>query len=420
MISRMTLSITLFLAIVSGCCKEGLPDPPPCTSCPDSSKQVVWQHDLDTLSGEESLFGDPLIYKGNPIFMIFDQWDCQFGSANRVTCLDAETGKKLWGFDIDDPCATIENGYVYEDVLVLNMSKELSAFNLISLDKIWSIPLNFPLQGSKGLAGIGNKVYLSITYGTPPLEPVSALLEVDITSGIYREILQFDRAEWDAYPKVHPPSLWVNPDNGDSLLISSVGFYEDPFNPEKARHSLHAFNLSTEKFDWAVDSIGIPANNLKRVEIYQNMIYLPTEWRVHCFNAFSGLKLWEMEMPNNTNQIDFSDSRLLATQGKVIANSTAEQLYCFDALTGDLLWEVPEYTATANQDLLEYNGVIYLSSFGYGLLVGIDLETGKVLMKESSPNISPSFSGQNVIVNPDKNLLFLNDFKSAFAYRPVR
>ncbi|MCF8239603.1 MAG: PQQ-binding-like beta-propeller repeat protein [Saprospiraceae bacterium] len=417
----MTLLITLILAIMAGCCKEGLPDPPPCSSCPDTTMMHVWQHDLDTLSGEESLFGDPLIYQGNPIFMIFDQWDCQFGSANRVTCLDANTGTKLWGFDVDDPCTTIENGYIFEDILVLNMSKELAGYDLISLEKVWSIPLNSPLQGSKGLTGIGDKVYLSITYGTPPLEPTSALLGVHILSGASQEILRFERLDWDAYPKVHPPSLWVNPSNGDSILMTAVGLYEDPTIPDKARHSLHAYNLNSKSYAWEVDSIGIPSNNLKRVEVYDNKVYMVTDYRVHCFDAFIGKKIWSTTIPCCTQYVsNFLNSRLLVVNNKVIANPSTDNMYCLDANTGEILWEVPEYTATANQDLLEYNGVIYLSSFGYGLLVGIDLETGEVLMKESSPNVNPSFSGQNVIVNPDKNLLFVNDSKSAFAYRPVR
>ncbi len=83
------------LLIVYSCKKDGLPDNPPCTFCPDTTNIPVWQHDTDTLTGQESIFADPILYKGNPIFMIYDRWDCLFGSANRVTCLDAESGKKL-------------------------------------------------------------------------------------------------------------------------------------------------------------------------------------------------------------------------------------------------------------------------------------------------------------------------------------
>jgi len=417
----MLILIQLIVVILIGCGKEGLPDPPPCTNCPDTTNLVVWQHDLDTLTGEESLFGDPLLYKGNPIFMIFDQWDCQFGSANRVTCLDAETGQKLWGFDVDDPCTTIENGYVYEDVLVLNLSQELAGYNLITRSKIWSVPFISPMQGSKGFTGIGNKVYLSVTYGSPPFEPIAGLIEVDIVSGKSRELIRYEKSTWNAYPKIHPPSLWVNAENGDSTLLIALGLYEDPTIPSKARHSLHSYNISSSSFSWSVDSLGIPSNNLKRVEVNDNKVYLLTDYRVHCFNVLDGKKLWETIIPCCTQFVSiFLNSRVLAVDGKVLVNPSTDNLYCLDANTGEILWEVPEYTATANQDLLEYNGVIYLSSFGYGMLVGIDLETGEVLMKETSPNVDPSFSAQNVIVNPEKNLLFVNDFKSAFAYRPVR
>ncbi len=99
---------------------------------------------------------------------------------------------------------------------------------------------------------------------------------------------------------------------------------------------------------------------------------MPAEWRVHCFDAFTGEKIWEKDMPNSVQQIDFADSRLLAVKDEVMANAPGKKLYSFNASTGNLLWSVNPYTATANRDLLEYNGVIYLSSSGNGLLVGID------------------------------------------------
>ncbi|MEZ5032897.1 MAG: PQQ-binding-like beta-propeller repeat protein [Saprospiraceae bacterium] len=384
---------------------------------------MVWKHDLDTLTGEESLFGNPLFYKGNPIFIIYDQWDCQFGSANRVTCLDAETGEKLWGFDVDDVCTTLRNGYVYEDILALIMDHELAGYDLNTRQKKWSIPINYPMQGSFGLHGIRDKVYLSISHADPQSAwvPEAALLEVDMTSGTNREITRFSEEEWGGFPTVHPPSLWIHPSTGDSILMVAVGFYRFSGGPEDARHSIHAYNLHSDSYLWQVDSIGIPANNIKRVEVYEDKVYMVTDYRVHCFDAFTGDNIWSTILPCCTQYVSiFSDSRLLVSKGKVIANPTTDNMYCLDANTGEILWELPNYTATANQDLLEYNGVIYLSSSGNGLLLGVDLETGEILMKEKSPNVDPSFCGENVIVNPEKNLLFVNDFKSAFAYRPVR
>ncbi len=414
------LSILLLVLLMS-CGKEMMPSPPPCTNCPDTTSLLVWQHDLDTLTGEESLFGDPILYNGNPIFFIYDGWDCKYGSANRVTCLDAETGMKLWGFDVDDPCTNIDNGYVFQDILAVNMDHELAGYDLNTLDKKWTIPIYSPMQSSFGLHGINDKVYLSISDGSGTFKPESSLLEVNMMTGEHREIVKFTKAVWGGYPSVHPPTLWVHPSTGDSILMVAVGLYRFTGGPEDARHSLHAYNLSTDTFLWQIDSIGIPTNNLKRVEVFDNKVYIATDFRVHCYDAFTGVNKWSTVLPCCTQYASiFSDSRLLTIKGKVIANPTSDNMYCLDAFTGEILWEIPKYTATANYDLLEYNGVVYLSSFGNGLLLGVDLETGEVLMKEKGPYLDPTFTGENVIVNPDKNLLFINDFKSAFAYRPVR
>lgn len=200
----------------------------------------------------------------------------------------------------------------------------------------------------------------------------------------------------------------------------AVGLYNHNLGPFGSRASLHAYDLKSGTYRWQVDSIGIATNNTRRVEVYDNKVYVLTDWRVHCFDAFTGQKLWAAEMPHHTQQIDFSTSRPLAVKGKLVVNSTSDYMYCFDANTGQHLWTVNDYTATANQDLLEHNGVIYLSSGGTGRLLGVDLETGQILMNERSPNRNSSFAGYNVIVNKEKNLLFLNDYKSAYAYRPVR
>lgn len=285
------LFILVSLAMLS-CKKEGLPDPPPCTHCTNDTL-LVWKHDMDTLTGEESLFADPILYNGNPVFMLFDPWDCSFGSANRVSCIDAATGTKLWGFDLDNPCTVIDNGYIYNNFLILNISRKIMCIDLNTLEQQWAYSIPSELQGSRGFCGISNKVYLSM-FGRDILYPeVSFLMEFDIISGISRAICQFDKLVVGDYPSVHPPSLWVDPSTGDSLLMVAVGLYDHDTGPMAARHSLYAYDLKTNTYRWQVDSIGIPTNNNKRVEVYDNKVYVLTDYRIQCFDAFDGTKLWE-------------------------------------------------------------------------------------------------------------------------------
>ncbi len=410
----------LFLLAIMSCKKEGLPDPPPCTNC-NTDTLLVWKHDLDTLTGEESLFVNPIFYKGNPVFIIYDPWDCNYGSAHQVTCLDASTGTKQWGFNLDDPCSSIRNAYIHNDMLFLNTRSELHGYNLNTLQKVWTInDANLDYAISNGMYGIGEYVYQVMEIGPPTGYLTSSLWQVHAPTGAYTELVRFDLATSTGNPSADPPALWLDPMTGDSVLIFAVNYTQSGQGPQAGTKSLYAFDLKAREYRWKVDSIGIPANNSRIPEVYDNKVYVPTEWRIHCFDLFTGNKIWEAEMPNNTQQIDFAFSRPLAVKGKLIANSTGDEMYCFDAFTGHVLWSVDKYTATANDDLLEHNGVVYLSSGGNGRFVGVDLETGEILLSIRSPNGSPSFAGYNVILNKEKNLLFLNDYKSAYAYKPIR
>ncbi len=69
---------------------------------------------------------------------------------------------------------------------------KLPALTLILWGKKWSLAIVDPISGSRGFHGLTNKAYLSIFYGAPPSEPVSALLEIDVHSGAYREIARFE------------------------------------------------------------------------------------------------------------------------------------------------------------------------------------------------------------------------------------
>ena len=95
---------------------------------------------------------------------------------------------------------------------------------------------------------------------------------------------------------------------GDSVLIFAVNYTQSGQGPQAGTKSLYAFDLKAREYRWKVDSIGIPANNSRIPEVYDNKVYVPTEWRIHCFDLFTGNKIWEAEMPNNTQQIDFAFS----------------------------------------------------------------------------------------------------------------
>lgn len=418
---KMQAMLILCALALMNCKKEGPMVPPPCNTCPDPNSRMVWQAEIDSLTKLHFLYANPLTYEGNPVFGAYRFSDCNYGSADRISCYHADTGVKLWSINPQDTCSHIEQLHLSGDVLIVHLTREILAYNLKDRSLIWSYPILWPLSPNVGSEVIGDHFYLSMELSTSSgLPPVGSLLAINLLTGQSREICRFAKEDWKGQPVTHPPSLWVDPSSGDSLLMVAVGIYNSHLGPFGSRASLHAYDLKSGTYRWQVDSIGIATNNNRRVEVYDNKVYVLTDWRVHCFDAFTGQKLWAVEMPHHTHQIDFFHSRPFAINGKVVINSTSDYMYCFDANTAQHLWTVNNFTASANQDLLEHNGVIYLSSGGSGRLLGVDLETGQILMNERSPNRNSSFAGYNVIVNKEKNLLFLNDYKSAYAYRPVR
>jgi len=95
-------------------------------------------------------------------------------------------------------------------------------------------------------------------------------------------------------------------------------------------------------------------------------------------------------------------------------------MYCLDISSGKILWKEDKFASNGNDDLVLHNEVVYMASSGKGHLVGVDLFTGQVLMKEPSPNKSTNITKTNVLLNKEKNLLYAFDFVSAIAFKPAR
>jgi len=420
MIFQMKQLAILIIAAIFSCKKEEQQIIiKPCELC-DTVKPYVWIHMFDTLSGQKMLAVDPVMYKGNPVYVLHDPFSCNFGSAQRITCLDSETGSKLWGFDLPDTCGTLNNAYLHEDILLINTKHLVMGYDLRTKRLAWEIPIEKPRTSSIGLSGIKGKAYLSINYGSIPDFQATAILEIDMITGAYREICHVDKDEAQGYPSFNPPSFWQNARGDSSFLFMTMGRYHYSLHPDKETYALLAYDLKKEELIWVADSIGYPTNDFRRVEIYENNVLLPVGSGVQCYDIPTGNKLWEKTMPCCAQyNASFASSRLLAASDRVIA-CTNSTMYCLDISSGKILWKEDKYASNGNNDLLLHNEVVYMASSGSGRLVGVDLFTGQLLMKEPSPNKSTNITKTNVLLNKEKNLLYAFDFVSAIAFKPAR
>lgn len=413
------LSIFLFMTTIAACHKTEIPINNGCNPC-DLEKSWIWNHPFDTLSNQDFLTVDPVMYHGNPVYLLYDPWDCIFGSAQNITCLDASTGRKKWGFQLPDSCGFFSNMYLYEDILLINGESRVQGYDLQNRQLLWEIPIQKPMFGSAGLTGIRDKAYLCVEYGSVPDIQATGLLEIDINTGTYREICHLSKEEVQGYPSLNPPSLWQNAAGDSSFLFLTMGRYHYSLHPDKETYALLAYDLKKEKLIWVADSIGIPTNTYRRLEIYEDKVLLPVGNGVQCYDIASGEKQWQTGMPCCSQyNSSFATSRLLAARGRVIA-PTNGSLYCLDVKTGKILWKDDQNATNGNNDPLLHNEVVYISSAGKGRLVGFDLFTGQLLMNEASPNQSTNITSTNVILNKEKNLLYAVDFRNAIAFRPVR
>ena len=256
-------------------CRKDVPIPvTPCDPC-DTIKPWVWIHQFDTLYGEDFLAVDPVMYEGNPIYVLHDAWDCRFGSAQRVTCIDAETGIKLWGFDLPDTCGILNNAYIYGDVLLINSGHRVQGYDLRTRQLAWEFPIQKPRIGSVGLTGIRDKAYLCVEYNSVPDFQASGILEIDMLTGNYREICHVSKEEVQGYPSFNPPTLWENAAGDSSFLFLTMGRYHYSLHPDKETYALLAYDRNKDELIWVADSIGIPTNNYRSVEIYENKVLLP-------------------------------------------------------------------------------------------------------------------------------------------------
>jgi outer membrane protein assembly factor BamB len=110
--------------------------------------------------------------------------------------------------------------------------------------------------------------------------------------------------------------------------------------------------------------------------IVGDRVYFDTGSNIVCHNIATGLQVWSKKLPHT---LFFSGFALHGN--KLIANCENNVLYCLDLNTGNTLWEGEGSGTSSTVEGCVLNDVIYYKGGANGDLIGVDVNTGKTLMK---------------------------------------
>jgi outer membrane protein assembly factor BamB len=100
---------------------------------------------------------------------------------------------------------------------------------------------------------------------------------------------------------------------------------------------------------------------------------------VICCNIQDGKQLWKRKF-----QSGFLTSEIAMMDNLLIANTDDSGIYALNPLTGEIIWQ--NENGGASSTLFYMDGVIYFTGGGNGLLYAIDVKSGRLLWKISSPS----------------------------------
>ena len=382
-----------------------------------------WQHDMDTLDNKQFVFSKPVVYQGDPVFTVYSLSGCNYGTADMVTSIHSETGLKQWGFNLDNPCAYHGNYvHLHDNILVINSTNHLQGYDLKTGNKLWEIEFFVnPYFSGAAAQGFGDRLFLEVYSGYKFQENTSALMEINVNTGQHRILIEYDLVTNYGSPGVNPPTLWLNPADGDSILFFLHGYKNLNQNIFFPNGSLSAFSLKEDKILWQLDSLGRYKKGHSKPVIYDNKVYTYMEKKLYCIDATSGEQLWDFAVDTAISGVEpFDWWNIVAYEGKIIAGASDYGMYCFDANTGQIIWHNIQHQIAASYELVVHNDAVYFYSNFFRHMVGVDVHSGNIICNIKTPKNGTYFNGEIITFDEEKNLLYLTDNWSTYAYRPVR
>ncbi|HEX77410.1 MAG TPA: PQQ-binding-like beta-propeller repeat protein [Dehalococcoidia bacterium] len=313
------------------------------------------------------------------------------GSADKLNCLNEETGGKIWEFTISGSCSTpaIANDRVY----VGGHDGKVYCLDADTGEKIWKFSAGWVVRASPAISdnkvfiGAANKVYcLDGETGAKIWEFTAAAL-----LGLSSPAVADGKVFISTATVQHPTDTWaylycLDEDTGQKIwefrrvalnhqgypptvangkvfvaygqVLTQIG--ESPSGPK-----LYCLDEYTGAKIWEFDSgRGFPYRCPPVVA--DGKVFIGTGGILYCLDEYTGTKVWQFA--------GIADSCPAVADDKVLIGSR-DKLYCLDADTGEKLWEVPGgghncYPTVANGKVFmwicmgRYDKIVCIGSIG--------------------------------------------------------
>ena len=404
----LILSLVIFFI---SCEKDPLPDPvdcpnPPCNDEPAPSKLGV----LDTLWSVPISSNS---YRATEHIKLIDGV-VYLSSGPSIFALNSSNGKQLYEWNDDDfgwqssfeVCtATMQ--------VILQRQSRIRSVDLVlgstltsyrqRIDGYWA--------GQRG-ALLGDYYYYTKRKSDRSTASLMRSHKNDLQNWeeIYTLIQGEDtRGSW---ANVESYNLWVNPNNGDSVIV----FQHRMAVPDRV--DVVAFSLNTREILWRHNDINTSGNsNHQQMLVMNDKAYIMAAEVVVAYDMFTGDVVWEHFDRNRTISFMFHKFEYAESIDALVVKGASPRLYALDPETGQekLFIEDAGANSVSAGSPTYYNGIVYYITGSY--FHAMRVATGEMLWKERSfMNTNSGFNG-DVAIDKENGVLFAADGYFLYAIR---
>ncbi len=405
------LPILLTLLLFFSCEKDSLPDPddcpnPPCNDEPASSKLGV----LDTLWSvqiSDNYLGTEHIKVLNGILY--------FSAGSYLIAYETTTGNKLWEWY--DPAfgrraLSFEKCKDGHSAILQNFSRIMKV-DLSNGQTITSYHQDIPNFGSnaRGIL-LGDYAYYTQLKNDRSHANLVRSHKNDLQNWeVVYDLVQGEdtRGSW---ANMESYNLWVNPNNGDSVLV----FQHRMAVPDRV--DVVAFSLNTREILWRHNDINTSGNsNHQQMLVMNDKAYIMAAEVVIAYDMFTGEVVWEHFAHDLAIRFMFHKFGFAESINAILVKGNSHRLYGLDPETGEknLFVEDATFDSVGSGSPTYHNGIIYYTT--YGQLHAIRAATGEILWKEdSSMRHNTGFNG-DIAIDKENGVLFAADGYYLYAIR---
>lgn len=355
--------------------------------------QRVWSAVTPAIIKPGLSFTAPILYK-NLVVVDQESSDTTF-SHQYVWAYDRLTGEKKW--QVDYPGAvTFSDVYHNENVAVYSSGVMLSAIDLDSGQKIWSIQKT----GSVYVNGYENTLLHTVDYNSAagPWSDSSGVFLTDIRNGHSRKVFTIKRTG-NFCPGLAIPTMWLN-GTDTVLFFQNRGIYDAKGFP--GRVDLYAYNLSKSRIEWKIDSIEDVSSLVSKTTLLNGKLYFCGMRNVYCLSPQNGQIIWKWR--SNEQNASMPTGNWYFSDNKIFVKPLCGVAYALNADSGQVLWSVRQSFGTNALNMSIYKGKLYQANWGDATINIVDVNSGLEVNKLKVDSANP------ISIDPRNGYLYFHDY----------